>query len=153
MKTTTQPFDLGLVERYLQPLQDEKLLSKVAGMVEYTTVKDLTSFVLPSAYVIMGPETAAPSPVPKAQVVDCLFGVVVVVRNLRVGSSGTAALRDELYPILGAIRERLIGWKPPELFKAVQWVRGEPLENDKGVLVWLDQYRAQHVVRGRKCAQ
>lgn len=154
-RVSSEPFDLMLVETELQPLKTSGLLQFVGGMVEYSGIKNLSSFVLPSAYVILGPESAKTTATGKnrAQVVDFQFGVVVAVRNNRAGSSGAGALRDTLNPILGAIRDLLIGWHPAALTTPVEWIGGQPLDYDAGTLVWLDRYRAQHTIGRRRCQQ
>ncbi|WP_419555426.1 phage tail terminator protein, partial [Pseudomonas aeruginosa] len=78
--------------------------------------------------------------------VQVRFGVVVATRNYR-DNKGKNAM-DDLRPVLGQVRDALIGWVPPGLAGArdCQLIQGQPVDYDTSVLIWTDLYQTQHAI-------
>lgn len=143
------PFDIDLV---IARLADQvPVLDEVAGAAELKGIQDLRSFRTPSAYVVLIQETPEPRKpgAPGAssrQMTRVLFGVSVAVRNYSADKGKAAA--DDLRPVLGAIRDGLIGWVPPGLSGArdCQLVQGKVLDYDADTVLWADIYETQHAL-------
>nr|WP_245217364.1 hypothetical protein [Pseudomonas aeruginosa] len=80
------------------------------------------------------------------QMVQVRFGVVVATRNYR-DNKGKNAM-DDLRPVLGQVRDALIGWVPPGLVGArdCQLIQGQAVDYDTSVLIWADLYHTQHAI-------
>ena len=146
---SSAPFDHNLVIARLKDKVPE--LQEVGGAADLAVMQKLRDFRTPSAYVILAVETPIPrqSGAPGAvtrQMVPVNFGVVVAVRNYRDNKGQAAA--DDLRPVLGRVREALIGWVPPDLAGArdCQLVQGKVIDYDTDTLVWTDIYQTQHSI-------
>lgn len=146
---SSAPFDHNLVIARLKDQVPE--LQEVGGAADLAAVTMLRDFRTPSAFVLLAVETPIPrqSGAPGAatrQMVPVNFGVVVAVRNYR-GNKGQAAA-DDLRPVLGRVRDALIGWVPPDLAGArdCQLVEGRVIDYDTDTLVWTDLYQTQHSI-------
>jgi len=145
----SEPFDIDLV---IERLRDQvPSLDEVAGAAELEGIQDLRSFRTPSAYVVLVQETAEPrrTGAPGAtgrQMTKALFGVAVAVRNYSDSKGKGAA--DDLRPVLGAIRDALIGWVPPGLPGArdCQLLQGKVIDYNSDTLLWTDIYETQHAL-------
>ena len=142
-------FDIDLV---IARLKDQvPVLDGVAGAAELEGIKDLRGFRTPSAFVVLVQETPEPRKpgapgAARRQMTKALFGVAVAVRNYS-GNKGKAA-SDDLRPVLGAIRDALIGWVPPGLAGArdCQLIQGKVIDYDANTLLWTDIYETQHAL-------
>ncbi|MDF3932936.1 phage tail terminator protein [Pseudomonas citronellolis] len=146
---SSAPFDHNLVIARLKEKVPE--LQSVGGAADFAAIKTVRDFRTPSAYVILAVETPIPrqSGAPgaaKRQMVAVKFGVVVAVRNYRDSKGQNAA--DDLHPVLGKVRDELIGWVPEGLTGArdCQLVHGEVVDYDSNTLVWTDIYLTQHSI-------
>lgn len=145
------PLDTSLIENRLKDAVPE--LQMVEGMAEYATIKDLREFRPGSAYVVLAGERNPNSPDSaegarsrgKSQAL-CTFGVVIVARNYR-GRSGKEALQD-VSPLVGKVRDALVGWSPVSPFKPIVWLSGDVMEYDNNTLLWLDVYTTTHFIGG-----
>ena len=140
------PLDTSIIEARLKA--EVPALDTVAGMVEYSQIKDLSGFRPGSAYVLLASERnpAAGTPQPrKATPAQATFGVVVVAQNYR-DQLGKAAL-DDISGIVGAVREALNGWMP-EGWTPIVWLQGDAAQSDASRAVWIDAFTTTHVLRG-----
>jgi hypothetical protein len=140
------PLDTSIIEARLKA--EVPALDTVAGMVEYSQIKDLSGFRPGSAYVLLASERnpAAGTPQPrKATPAQATFGVVVVAQNYR-DQLGKAAL-DDISGIVGAVREALNGWML-EGWTPIVWVQGDAAQSDASRAVWIDVFTTTHVLRG-----
>lgn len=146
---SSAPFDHNLVIARLKDQVPE--LQEVGGAADLAAMQKLRDFRTPSAFVLLAMETPIPrqSGAPGAatrQMVPVNFGVVVAVRNYRDNKGQAAA--DDLRPVLGRVRDALIGWVPPDLAGArdCQLVQGKVIDYDTDTLVWTDIYQTQHSI-------
>ncbi|ECB0373100.1 hypothetical protein EUR97_13625 [Salmonella enterica subsp. enterica serovar Muenchen] len=145
---SSEPFSISLIVERLQSLTPEPL-SFLGTIVEYSQVTELSGFAVPGAYVLMGPERGVPGNGSRAQVAEAVFGVAVAVRNYGQGADG---LTHEISPLVGQIRDQLIGWIPGKLATTgIQWLKGDILDYDGGTLLWMDTFQVSHVIGGRRC--
>ncbi|ECG5643233.1 hypothetical protein E1K64_15935 [Salmonella enterica subsp. enterica serovar Poona] len=145
---SSAPFDTGLVTARLQALSPQPF-SLIGSVVEYGKITDLTGFATPSVYVLPGSEKGSSDAQQRVQVAECLFGVVIAVRNYAPGADG---LTRELRPLIATVRDTLTGWMPDRFCTTpVQWVQGDILDFDAGTLVWMDVFRVRHTTGGSKC--
>ena len=133
----------------------ERLRSQVAGLqqvgaaADFATVKQLSGFRTPSAYVVLAQESAKERPTGNTtgrvrQVAEVTFGVVIAVRNYR---HDEAEKSDALGPVLAAVRGAMIGWTPPlTLARPCQFVTGQVLDSDSSTLLWGEIYSTQHAI-------
>lgn len=146
---SSAPFDHNLVIARLKDQVPE--LQEVGGAADLAAMQKLRDFRTPCAFVILAVETPIPrqSGAPGAatrQMVPVNFGVVVAVRNYRDNKGEAAA--DDLRPVLGRVRDALIGWVPSDLAGArdCQLVQGKVIDYDTDTLVWTDLYQTQHSI-------
>lgn len=140
------PLDTSIIEARLKAAVPA--LDTVAGVVEYSQIKDLSSFRPGTAYVVLASERnpAAGTPQPrKATPAQATFGVVVVAQNYR-DQSGKAAL-DDISSIVGAVRQALNGWMP-EGWSPIVWLQGDAMDSDASRVLWIDVFTTTHVLRG-----
>ncbi|WP_223723804.1 hypothetical protein [Pseudomonas aeruginosa] len=146
---SSAPFDHNLI---IERLKDQvAVLESVGGAADFAAIKAVRDFRTPTAYVILAEETPMPrsSGAPGAatrQMVQVRFGVVVATRNYR-DNKGKNAM-DDLRPVLGQVRDALIGWVPPGLVGArdCQLIQGQAVDYDTSVLIWADLYQTQHAI-------
>lgn len=138
-------FDTRVVEDRLKEVEqlDKNL---VGGAAQYAGVKSLGDFRTGSIYVVLAKEHNAAQnsnqPLRKAPA-TATFGVIVVARNYR-DQTGRAA-KDDLAPLVGAVREALIGWAPDGC-KPIAWLQGDVLDYDRTNLLWIDVFSTMHVL-------
>ena len=140
------PLDTSIIEARLKAAVPA--LDTVAGMVEYSQIKDLSSFRPGSAYVLLASERNPAVGIPqprKATPAQATFGVVLVAQNYR-DQLGKAAL-DDIRSIVGAVREALNGWMP-EGWTPIVWLQGDAAQSDASRAVWIDVFTTTHVLRG-----
>ncbi|MBE5226709.1 hypothetical protein IG611_15295 [Pectobacterium sp. A535-S3-A17] len=145
---SSAPFDISLIVARLQAL-DPQPFTTIGTVVEYSKITDLNGFSTPSAYVLMGPEQGEPG-TGRAQVASMVFGVAIAVRNY--SSDAALALAHESHPLIGQVRDQLIGFLPSKFHTTpVQWLRGDVLDYDAGTLVWMDTFQTKRVIGGMRC--
>ncbi|MFP2263669.1 phage tail terminator protein [Citrobacter braakii] len=144
---SSEPFNIGLIVERLRSLTPVPL-SFLGTIVEYSQVTELSGFAVPGAYVLMGPERGVPGKGCRAQVAEATFGVAVAVRNYSPGADG---LTHEISPLIGQIRDQLIGWIPGKLSTTgIQWVKGDILDYDGSTLLWMDTFQVNHIIGGKR---
>lgn len=142
-----EPLDVGLVQRRLK--EAVPALDEVYGAAEYSEIKDLASFRIGTAYVVLASERnpAGAGPQPRHGVAaEATFGVIVPARNYR-DPSGAQALGD-LRPLLGCVRQAVVGWAPPG-WKPCIWLQGDAMDSDASRVLWIDVFTTTHVLRGK----
>lgn len=122
-------------------------LKLIGGAAQFERAVDgLTT--LPAAFVLPARESAAESEF-MAQIVQQLvtseFAVPIAVRNL-ADDEGAAAV-ESLEPVHTAVRDALLGWQPATDYHGCEYVNGELVAFDNGVLWWQDSYRSGYTIR------
>lgn len=117
----------------------------VGDAVDYASVKGFSSFRPGSVYVVLVNERNG-SPEQnhlraKAPAVVTL-GIIVTARNYR--GEGRDAKKD-LEPMVGRLREGLIGWMPPGA-TPMRWLEGSVMDYDDGRIMWCDVFSTTHVL-------
>lgn len=145
------PFDAAIVIKRLDDLRqaDQLGLQQIRGAADYAAITGLRDFRPPESFVVTlseaGAKGASASPGRTRQVAAVQFSVVTAVRNLRY-QRGEPALKDA-GPLLGQIRDCLIGWIPPlRGARGCQWERGSLVDYDAGTLLWADIFSTQHFI-------
>ncbi|WP_171892408.1 hypothetical protein [Pseudomonas aeruginosa] len=143
------PFDHNLVIDRLR--EQVKALQHIGGAAELGAITQLRDFRTPAAYVLLAQETLSAKPAGHAggaarQMASVHFIVTLAVRNYRDNKGVSAA--DDLRPVLGQVRQALIGWTPPGLAGArdCQLVQGQVVDYDASILIWTDLYQTQHAI-------
>ena len=140
---SSAPFDITLIVDRLKAI-DPQPFTTIGTVVEYSKITDLTGFSTPSAYVLMGPEQGEQG-AGRSQVASMVFGVAIAVRNY--SGDGAVALAHESHPLIGQVRDQLIGFLPSKMHTTpVQWLRGDVLDYDAGTLVWMDTFQTKRVI-------
>ncbi|TQI78701.1 hypothetical protein FHU10_1258 [Serratia fonticola] len=145
------PFDVSpIIDRLRDLVGSNKPLRLVGNVAEYTQLTNLTNATTPSAYVLLGKETPNDVSAGSRQSVRVVFGVVTVVRAQSSNVTNIESARVLLNPVVGAIRDSVIGWRIPGVpgIRAISWMGGETLDFQNGVLVWMDMYQTQHFIGG-----
>lgn len=150
---STAPFDVRLIQERLRIALPQ--LRSVQGAADYAAITALREFPVPCAYVVMAKEKGAQNPpgnavrgqvMPVSQVVNAVFGVVLVVRNYR--EQRGAQVADELNTLIGGARAALIGYVPEvDGARACQFLEGDLLDYDASTALWADSYLTQHSIR------
>lgn len=141
-----EPFDVMLVA---QRLRDQiPQLTAVAGVAEFSQVKELRVFRTPCAYVLQAVETPGINGPRGARVqpAQTKFGVAIAVNNYR--SEVDSSTNDELRRIAGAVRTALIGWTPsvPGV-TPIGWIGGEVVDFDDNALLFIDSYQLTNLLQ------
>lgn len=105
---------------------------------------------MPAAFVLPARESATASPWANQiveQEVTAEFAVALAVRNLS-DSEGRAAV-DALEPVRVQVRDALLGWAPDAESGPCEYVDGDLVSFDAGVLWWQDRYRTSYVIRSQ----
>jgi hypothetical protein len=143
------PFDTDLVIARITAQVTE--LKQVRGAAEYAAIKDMTGFAPPEGFVLLAREQGSPQPGNTRQAAQAFFGVVLAVRNYRQQRGKPAV--DDLRPLVGKVRDALIGWIPSNAQGAqlkggrgCQWLRGDVLDYTSGTLLWREIYQTQHFI-------
>lgn len=156
--TGSAPFDIDLVVQRLRTELGDAL-QQVRGAADYAAITNFRDFRPPEAFALLVSErgaagqgagaTGAPAPSAARQPATVEFGVVLAVSNARY-QRGAPAVSDAM-PLIGRVRDALIGWLPPglPLARPVVWRSGRVLDYDAGVLLWADTFNTQHSI-GRK---
>lgn len=150
---SSNPFDVSPVIERIRPVAE---MQQVRGAADYAAITALREFRVPEAFVMVVNErpasqdnarisTGASAPAGHArQAVAVELGVVLAVRNYRY-QRGAPAVQDAM-PLIGAVRDVLIGWLPENIRGArpLRWAGGRVLDYDAGTLLWADTYFTQH---------
>ena len=141
-----EPFDVMLAAKRLR--EQIPQLTSVAGVAEFSQVKDLRGFRTPSAYVLQAVEKPGVNGPRGARVqpAQTNFGVAIAVNNYR--SEMDASTTDELRSIVGAVRTALIGWTPPVPgVTPIGWIGGEVVDFDDNALLFIDSYQLTNLLQ------
>lgn len=146
---SSAPFNMDLVNTRL--LERVLTLKQVRGAAEYAAIKGMGDFAPPEAFTLLAREQGTPQPGTTRQAAQVFFGVVLAVRNYKQQRGKPAV--DDLRPIVGEVRDALIGWTPTEADgkplkggRGCQWVRGDVLDYTAGTLLWREIYQTQHFI-------
>lgn len=134
-------FDINLVRQRLTDLVTD--LQTIEGAAEYAQITELRQFRPPCAYVLPVRERGDGEPAKGGrQRALVQFGVVAAVRNYR-DTRGAETL-DELGPLIGKIRDALIGWTPAVAgARPCQWLQGDVLDFDDSTLLYSNVFQTQ----------
>lgn len=153
---SSTPYDVTpLIERLAAEVS---VLQQVRGAADYAAITALRDFRVPEGFVLVTNERAASQDNARVstgasaasgharQAASVEVGVVLAVRNYRY-QRGAPAVTDAM-PIIGAVRDALIGWFPPAVRGArpLRWLRGYVLDYDVGTLLWADTFSTQHFI-------
>ncbi|HZF97869.1 MAG TPA: hypothetical protein VEY92_06430 [Pseudoxanthomonas sp.] len=153
---SSMPFDVTpVIEQLAAQVQ---ALQQVRGAADYAAITALRDFRVPEGFVLITNERSASQDSARIstgasavagharQAAAVEIGVVLAVRNYRY-QHGAPAVNDAL-PIIGAVRDALIGWLPPGVRGArpLRWLRGYVLDYDAGTLLWADTFTTQHFI-------
>ena len=144
---SSAPFDVQQVMDRLREQVPE--LREINGAADYRTVSKLSDFYPPCAYVVLTSEQGDNSEKRGRQRALVTFGVVLAVRNYR-DTKGEESM-DALRPLLGKVRDALIGWLPSEQgAREIAWKAGDVIDYDHSTLLWGDVYQTQHFIGSGK---
>ena len=153
---SSTPYDVTpIIERLAAEVS---VLQQVRGAADYAAITALRDFRVPEGFVLVTNERAASQDNARIstgtsavvgharQAAAVEIGVVLAVRNYRY-QRGAPAVNDAM-PIIGAVRDSLIGWFPPGVRGArpLRWLRGYVLDYDAGTLLWADTFSTQHFI-------
>ncbi len=143
------PFNIDLVVARIKATVPA--LQQVRGAAEYAAISEFSDFRPPEGFVLLARERGKPMPGTTRQPVQVFFGVVVAVRNYRQ-QRGKPAM-DEALPLIGQVRDALIGWIPQDGAGAqvgggrgCQWLQGDVMDYDNSTLLWSDVFQTQHFI-------
>ena len=143
---SSNPFDMQLIIDRMKPLENNPF-RVIGSIIEYNRITDLSGFTAPAIYIVPSSEVGKPNSGSGRQRADVLFGAIVVAQNHQYSS--ISPLLHEINPLLGLVRERLMGWLPPVSGgREVEWVRGDILDYNSSVLVWVEVFRTAHHIGG-----
>lgn len=138
-------FNAELIQERLRDPQFN--FAKVEGAAEYAAVERIGSFRQNTLFVVVSKERNKNSGKPavsKRAIAEVNFGIISVGRNYR-DSTGAAALQD-IGPVIGRVRNAIMGWKPDECLDPCQWLEGNVLGYDKTNLLWLDVFTTSYTI-------
>lgn len=133
-----------IVDRLESQVSALKLVGSAANFANAA----LKLAVFPAAFVLPATESAERNPFMDQaveQTVSMQFGVAFAVRDLKT-SDGSAA-HDALEPVRSPVRDALLGWKPPDAEAGIEFVGGQLIEFENGVMWWVDTYRTEYMIR------
>lgn len=145
----SKPFPISCIIERLRVAISPDDLDEVGSAAQYASIKDIKSFRPKTAFVLLAQERWDGEP-PKAgrQRMIVNFGVVTAVQNYRDTRKG-AETAEELNPLIGAVRDALIGWSPDVSGgRAIGLMEGGVLDFDENTLLWIDVYQTQHFIGG-----
>lgn len=145
---STAPFDLRLVLEQLKPLMPEHI-HHLGSTAEYRSITELSLAGLPTpaVYVIPNAEVGHQNDIAVRQMVTVTFGVVIIVQSYQYSPDNPQL--NVSAPVIGKIREQLIGWVPPiKGAKETFFVRGDVLDYSNTYLAWLETYQTK-VIMGK----
>jgi hypothetical protein len=141
------PFDIAqVIARVKERVPD---LRKVEGAAEYATAVRESTPATPAAYVILAQERSAShtgDSIAVVQATEVTFGVVLAVRNYRVGELG-AQVVEALRPLIQALRDGLLGWRPDVYHTVCEHAGGRVTAYNASVLWWTETFRLFYQIR------
>lgn len=147
----SQPLDTGLIEQRLRDVLPQ--FEVIAGAADYAAVQELRGFRTPSAYVVTAQERDATEPTQAQrrgsgrQHAETTFGVILALRNYR--DARGAAVTDDARPLIGAVRDALMGWTPgAQIMRPITWQQGDVLDYDANTLLWAEIFYTKHFIGG-----
>ncbi|WP_427833170.1 phage tail terminator protein [Actinobacillus pleuropneumoniae] len=146
MFNSTAPFDLKLVIEKLKPLMPT-YIHHVGSTAEYRSISNLsqTGLPTPAVYVVPNSEIAHQSDIAVRQMVTVSFSVIVIVQSYQYSSDNPQLALS--HPVIGKIREQLMGWTPPiSGAKQTFFVRGDVLDYSNSYLAWMETYQTKMLI-------
>ncbi len=122
-------------------------LSRVAGIAALESLQSALT-ALPAAYLMPGAERpdGAEEPNVARQVIRERLTVVLAVRNVADARGEAAA--DDLRPLVNAVRQALVGWRPESGKTPLIFEGADPVGYDDQLLLWAEHFST----RGRVIA-
>ncbi|UDW84007.1 hypothetical protein K7G91_000238 [Pasteurella canis] len=142
------PFDLKHVIEQLKPLQPEHIHT-LGSTAEYRSLSELSmaGLATPAVFVVPNGEVGHQNDIAVRQMVTVSFSVIVIVQSYQY-SNETPHLNVS-NPVIGKIREQLMGWVPPvKGAKETFFVRGDIVDYTNSYLVWMETYQTK-IIMGR----
>ena len=142
------PFDLKHVIEQLKPLQPE-YISTLGSTAEYRSITDvsLAGLPTPAVFVVPNGEIGTLNDVAVRQMVTVSFSVIVIVQSYQYNNEAPHLSISN--PVIGKIREQLMGWRPPlPGAKETFFARGDVVDYSNSYLVWMETYQTK-VIMGR----
>ena len=115
-------------------------LRQVGGAADFSALPGVGPQAVPAAFLVLLDENAGSNQLDTgiSQRVDVRFGVILAVRNLHDGV-GAAAI-DDLETLRRAIKNALLGWRPPGADDVCIYGGGRVLELSEQILWWQDDF-------------
>lgn len=122
-------------------------LRQVGGAADFSALPEAGPQAVPAAFVVPLDEHAGPNKLDTgiSQRVDVRLGVILAVRNLRDGVG--AAANDDLETLRRAIKDALLGWRPPDAVDVCIYGGGRVLQLNNQVLWWQDDFLTAYYER------
>ncbi|MDY0685767.1 hypothetical protein NMW79_05680 [Pasteurella multocida] len=143
-----RPFDLKHVIEQLKPLQPEHIHT-LGSTAEYRSLSELSmaGLATPAVFVVPNGEVGHQNDIAVRQMVTVSFSVIVIVQSYQY--SNETPHFNVSNPVIGKIRERLMGWVPPvKGAKETFFVRGDIVDYTNSYLVWMETYQTK-IIMGR----
>ncbi|WP_373840487.1 hypothetical protein [Glaesserella sp.] len=146
MFNSTSPFDLRLViERLKSRMPDD--IKHIGSTAEYRSISELSLSGLPTpaVYVVPNNEIGHQDGVAIRQMVTVTFSVILIVQSYQYSHASPQLAVSS--PVIGKIREALMGWVPPiRGAKETHFVRGDVLDYSNNYLVWMETYKTSMIM-------
>ncbi|HHE3553069.1 hypothetical protein [Pasteurella multocida] len=142
------PFDLKHVLEQLKPLQPEHIHT-LGSTAEYRSLSELSmaGLATPAVFVVPNGEVSHQNDIAVRQMVTVSFSVIVIVQSYQY--SNEMPHLSVSNPVIGKIREQLMGWVPPvKGAKETFFVRGDIVDYTNSYLVWMETYQTK-IIMGR----
>ncbi|MFC0956138.1 hypothetical protein ACFGXV_08735 [Pasteurella multocida] len=142
------PFDLKHVLEQLKPLQPEHIHT-LGSTAEYRSLSELSmaGLATPAVFVVPNGEVGHQNDIAVRQMVTVSFSVIVIVQSYQY--SNEMPHLSVSNPVIGKIREQLMGWVPPvKGAKETFFVRGDIVDYTNSYLVWMETYQTK-IIMGR----
>ncbi|HDR0739229.1 TPA: hypothetical protein QB650_002145 [Pasteurella multocida] len=142
------PFDLKHVLEQLKPLQPEHIHT-LGSTAEYRSLSELSmaGLATPAVFVVPNGEVGHQNDIAVRQMVTVSFSVIVIVQSYQY--SNEMPHLSVSNPVIGKIREQLMGWVPPvKGAKETFFVRGDIVDYTNSYLVWMETYQIK-IIMGR----
>ncbi|HDR1218100.1 hypothetical protein QQW73_00350 [Pasteurella multocida] len=142
------PFDLKHVLEQLKHLQPEHIHT-LGSTAEYRSLSELSlaGLATPAVFVVPNGEVGHQNDIAVRQMVTVSFSVIVIVQSYQY--SNEMPHFNVSNPVIGKIRERLMGWVPPvKGAKETFFVRGDIVDYTNSYLVWMETFQTK-IIMGR----
>jgi hypothetical protein len=141
------PFDVvPVIERIREQCPQFR---KVEGAAELASIDKQGNEVVPAAYVVLAqeqPRAKTGGTLRVIQDVVVSFAVILVIRQYRVADLGTAA-SNAFRPLIAAVREAVVGWRPDAYHAATELGEGRLLRYSDTTLTWNQVFRTSYQAR------